>query len=84
MRTFRSLLTGLGIAGLLVGTLNLAGCGATMPTATTKIMLQQLTVPKLNIICMRSEKWELRQVFCSSVAEAALARRPPPGGAGGS
>ena len=34
MRTFRSLLTGLGIAGLLVGTLNLAGCGATMPTAT--------------------------------------------------
>ena len=34
MRTFRSLLTGLGMAGLLVGTLNLAGCGATMPTAT--------------------------------------------------
>lgn len=34
MRTFRSLLTGLGIAGLFVGTLNLAGCGATMPTAT--------------------------------------------------
>jgi len=34
MRTFRSVLTGFWMAGLLVGTLNLAGCGATMPTAT--------------------------------------------------
>ena len=34
MRTFRSLLTCCWMAGLLGSTLNLAGCGATLPTAT--------------------------------------------------